>query len=326
MAPPDGGPPVALPLTAAHGRCHAGAPLCARFNATAHYLVTGGKDRAVRLWNHRKEDAGGNAALVHEYAGAHGYEVRAVAPSPDSTRIASAGSDRALFVWDVRRGVVVRRLRGHEGGPVNAVRFAGASGAVLVTGGYDQTCRLWDNRSSDPRPVQVLTGFRDAVTCVADAAGRDAEAIVAGAADGSVRRFDVRSGGVVVDRFAADDGHAVAIADVALGVGGEVYLASCLDGHARLVDAAGGDVLATYVGHVCGGATKLECALTRADAHAVLASEDGRVLVYELVDATAKHVGGTAGMPCVSSLDYAPSTGAVAAARVDGTLSVYTIV
>ena len=318
--------PTALSVLAEHARCSVGAVLCIRFNPTGHYLLTAGKDRSVRLWNASagRADADGNASLVHSYTGAHAQEVRCVCANPDSTRLASAGADRGAFVWDVRRGCVVRRLRGHDGGPVNDARFAGEGGAVVVTGGYDQTCRVWDCRSTDPRPVQVLTGFRDAVTCVADASGRDACAITAGSADGSVRRYDVRNGGVTVDRFAASDGNAAAVADMALGVGGEVYLASCLDGEARLVDAASGEHLTTYRGHVCQGATKLECALTRADAHAVVASEDGRVLVYDLVDASVKHIGGRKGDVCVSSLDYAQANGgAVAAARADGTFAVY---
>ena len=88
---------------------HKGAVLCLTFTIDGSFLLTGGQDRCPRLWNPR------SGTLIHSFSGAHGYDVLDVQVTRDKNKVASAGVDKQVFVWDVGTGTVSRRLRGHEG-------------------------------------------------------------------------------------------------------------------------------------------------------------------------------------------------------------------
>ena len=72
----------------------------------------------------------------------HTDEVFAVAFHPDGTRLASAGRDRAVWLWDLARGEEVARLQGHTS-YVWSLAFS-PDGATLASGSGDFTVRLWD--------------------------------------------------------------------------------------------------------------------------------------------------------------------------------------
>ena len=57
-------------------KAHQGAVLCCTFNSDGNYILSGGHDKIVRLWNHNRDD---EHRLVKEYAGPHGYEIREIA-------------------------------------------------------------------------------------------------------------------------------------------------------------------------------------------------------------------------------------------------------
>jgi WD40 repeat protein len=73
---------------------------------------------------------------------AHTDSVFAAAFHPDGTRLATAGRDRAIVLWDLARGEDVARLQGHTS-YVWSLAFS-PDGATLVSGSGDSTVRLWD--------------------------------------------------------------------------------------------------------------------------------------------------------------------------------------
>eukprot|EP00887_Chlorella_sp_A99_P003979 scaffold11.g3979.t1 len=247
-------------------RGHEGPVLCVRFNPAGTYCLSGGKDRAVRLWNPHR------SMLIKTYTG-HGYEVRDVAVTADNSKFASCGGDRQLFLWDVASANIIRKFRGHDAA-INAVRYS-PSCEVLVTGGYDQAVKVWDCRSRSIDPIQVMKPFHDSVTSVA--VTQRAE-IVAGSVDGTVRRFDVRMGRVFTDEVH----HPVSC--VAVSRDGHALLAACMDSTLRLLDRADGELLAEYSGH-SHSSVKMDCAFTASGGYVAGSSEDGRVLYWELVGA-----------------------------------------
>lgn len=71
----------------------------------------------------------------------HGGLIRWVAVSPDGKRIASAGHDRAVSLWEVHSGKERFRLLGHRS-DVTCLSFA-PDGRTLASGSSDGTVRLW---------------------------------------------------------------------------------------------------------------------------------------------------------------------------------------
>lgn len=89
--------------------------------------------------------ASGAAPVLHRTLRGHAGAVVALAFSADGKRIASAGADGTIRLWDSASGAALKVARGHAGA-VNAVAFA-AGGRTLVSAGHDGTVRQWDAKS-----------------------------------------------------------------------------------------------------------------------------------------------------------------------------------
>jgi WD40 repeat protein len=68
--------------------------------------------------------------------------VSAVAISPDGARLASAGYDKKVIVWDPVSGDRLQTLTGHQE-PVTSVSFLRDS-HILCSSSADDTTRIWD--------------------------------------------------------------------------------------------------------------------------------------------------------------------------------------
>jgi WD40 repeat protein len=62
-------------------------------------------------------------------------------PSWCPLRLATAGGDKQVFLWDVSTAQKIRRFKGHDSA-INAIQFA-ADDAVIVTAGYDRAVKIW---------------------------------------------------------------------------------------------------------------------------------------------------------------------------------------
>ena len=82
--------------------------------------------------------------------------VRAVAFSPDGSRLASGSDDQTVRLWDAATGQEVQQLEGHTDW-VRAVAFS-PDGSRLASGSGDQTVRLWD--AATGQEVQKLEGHK----------------------------------------------------------------------------------------------------------------------------------------------------------------------
>ena len=66
-------------------------------------------------------------------------------------QLASGGSDNLVRIWSLVSGSVLYQLAGHTGSVVALAYDSQA--AMLVTGSYDTTMRIWDLRQLDQQPT-----------------------------------------------------------------------------------------------------------------------------------------------------------------------------
>ena len=78
---------------------------------------------------------------------AHDDTVFALDFSRDGGRLATAGGDRLVKIWDPAARTEIARLEGH-GAPVHAVAF-NAEGTRLVSGGADRELNIWDTATRE---------------------------------------------------------------------------------------------------------------------------------------------------------------------------------
>jgi WD40 repeat protein len=197
----------------------------------------------------------------------HGFNVSAVAFSPDGRALASASHDGSVRVWDRATGEVRHTLLGHADA-VYCVAWS-PNGRTLASGGRDGNVRLWDPATGQgglPLPR------RHTASIVSVAFSPDGQAVAAGAEDGQVRLWEALTGreiatleGVHV-AFAADGKTLATAADdrvmlwdlatndkrqvlqpaggkitsLAFDPGGSLLATSCRSGEVHLWDVDGG--------------------------------------------------------------------------------------
>ena len=113
--------------------------LCAQFAPNERLVCSGSMDCTMRVW-----DVASGALVGKVYKG-HTRDVRCVAWEPlhanaKCTRVASAGKDGSVRVWQLPTRSCQMILSGHTGG-VTCMRWGGQG--RLYTGSQDRTVKVW---------------------------------------------------------------------------------------------------------------------------------------------------------------------------------------
>ena len=117
----------------------------------------------------------------------HGGPVRALAVSPDGTRVVSGSFDTTAIRWSLASGTAEKVLRFHEGA-VNAVVFL--SDGRVATSGEDARIAIW--RPGDDTPMTVLEGHTAPV--VGLAVSPDGKLLASAAWDHTARLWPLGGG------------------------------------------------------------------------------------------------------------------------------------
>ncbi|CZT51364.1 probable transcription initiation factor TFIID subunit 5 [Rhynchosporium secalis] len=135
-------------------------------------------DKSIRMWSFTTGEC------VRVFAG-HTDFISAIECSPSGKILASADGSGNIIFWDLAKGQIIKRCKGHGKGGIWSLSFSVES-TVLVSGGADGTVRIWDVEiPTDPHKAEgeiVGTGGQTDATRIngATAGAQPSTAVAAG--------------------------------------------------------------------------------------------------------------------------------------------------
>jgi dipeptidyl aminopeptidase/acylaminoacyl peptidase len=165
-----------------------------------------------------------------------------VAFSVDGQRLASAGGDHVVKVWNAVSGQELHSLNGHTGG-VLSVAFS-PDGRRLASASDDQTIKVWDAVLG--QELRMLKGHTNAVTAVAFSP--DGQRLASASFDQTVKVWNAVTG----QGLCTLKGHTRAIQSVAFSPDGQRLASASDDQSVKVWDPLTGQELRTLKGHTGG--------------------------------------------------------------------------
>ena len=150
-------------------------------------IISASSDTTVKVWNAHKGFCMSTLRTHRDY-------VKALAYAKDKEQVASAGLDKAIFMWDVNtltaltasnNTVTTSSLAGNKDSIYSLAM--NPSGTVIVSGSTEKALRIWDPRTC--QKLMKLRGHSDNVKALL--VNRDGTQCLSASSDGSVRLWSL---------------------------------------------------------------------------------------------------------------------------------------
>ncbi|SCU97492.1 LAME_0F19856g1_1 [Lachancea meyersii CBS 8951] len=152
------------------------------WDSTSRFLVSGGADNLVKLWEPHSDEPSPRAVFK-----GHENRVANVKFHPSDRYVASASFDMTWRLWDVETQAELQSQEGHSK-EVYSLDFQG-DGSLICSAGLDSIARIWDMRSGNS--IIVLEGHAKPIYGVSWSPNGHVVATASG--DGTVKVWDLRS-------------------------------------------------------------------------------------------------------------------------------------
>ena len=276
---------------------------CLAISKDGKTLVSGGKDKTVRLW-----DLVTPTRLPYRTFQGSPEEVKAVAISPDGTTLASCGMDNLIRLWDLGNAEQTRDLTGHTGAVWSAV-FS-PDGKHLVSASADNTLMVWDVESG--KVQHTLKGHTAPVT--AAVYSPDGKYILSCGGDNVLKLWDAEKGGVALRTYA---GHTRVVTAAAFDKDGKRFVSGSADRLVKVWDVEGKE-LHSFSGH---RGVVMAVAFAPDGKSVVSGAADQTIKIWKLADGSERTLNGHGG--AVSCLDFNPDGKRLASGSSDNQVKVW---
>ncbi|CAD5953449.1 putative WD repeat-containing protein alr2800 [Planktothrix tepida] len=161
-------------------KLHSANIFCCTISTNGQILVTGSKDKTVKVLNPQTGE------LLHSFIGHHDH-IYAVAISPNSSIIASGSCDNTIKLWNLQTGALIKtiKLNSHY---ITSLKFT-PDGENLISGCWDYSVQLWKVATGEN--LRTLYKHSGGVDCVDMTSNWDF--IVSGGRDRKVIIWDLRN-------------------------------------------------------------------------------------------------------------------------------------
>jgi WD40 repeat protein len=250
---------------------HSDAVYTVAYELDGTFLLSGGRDGSVGLWD--AETGDGTVRRFPGFESFPGFETGLGAGptfSPSGERVGAGGREGSVSLWEVRTGKEARP-RFWVGTMPSSLAFSPDGKYILFGDQWAGTLVLWDLVAA--RVVRLFAGHINAVQSVAFAP--DSQRALSCGQDRTVRLWDVATG-KQLRRFT---GHTNTVSRVAFSLDGKRALSGDHDGCLRLWDVDSGAELLLLVGHQ---GIIHDVAFSRDGRRAASAGQDKTVRLWDL--------------------------------------------
>ena len=175
---------------------------------------------------------------INELKG-HLSEINSVSFSPDSTKIASASSDKTINIWDGHTGEKITTFLGHADA-VNDISFS-TNGKIIVSASDDQTIKLWNVATGEE--IKTLKGHVSRVITISFSP--DGKTIASGSGDGMIKLWNARTGAEIKTLSS----HSSRVLSVSFSPDGKTIVSGSGEGTIKLWNINTGLKIKTLEGH-----------------------------------------------------------------------------